>query len=65
MEPSAGVDNPHEEDDMKYLMMVCVEHPDPVAADLDEAIELASKHPVAKYGALELRPFWPMNGSAQ
>ena len=35
------------------------------AADLDEAIEIASKHPVAKFGALELRPFWPMEGSAQ
>ena len=29
-------------------------------ADLDEAIEIASRHPVAKFGALELRPFWPM-----
>jgi hypothetical protein len=29
-------------------------------ADLDEAIEVASKHPVAKFGALELRPFWPL-----
>ncbi|BEP13586.1 YciI family protein [Acidothermaceae bacterium B102] len=28
-------------------------------ADLDEAIEIASKHPVALVGALELRPFWP------
>ncbi len=27
-------------------------------ADLDEAIEVASKHPIAKYGMLELRPFW-------
>lgn len=27
-------------------------------ADLDEAIEVASKHPVAKFGAIELRPFW-------
>ncbi|BCB78766.1 YciI family protein [Phytohabitans flavus] len=27
-------------------------------ADLDEAIEVASKHPVAKYGAIEVRPFW-------
>jgi hypothetical protein len=26
-------------------------------ADLDEAIEVASKHPVARYGTLELRPF--------
>ncbi len=31
------------------------------AADLDEAIEIASKHPVAKFGALELRPFWPFS----
>jgi hypothetical protein len=29
--------------------------------DLDEAIEVASKHPVAKFGTLELRPFWPFD----
>ena len=29
-------------------------------ADLDEAIEVASKHPMAKFGMLELRPFWPL-----
>lgn len=27
-------------------------------ADLDEAIEAASKHPAAGFGTLELRPFW-------
>ena len=27
-------------------------------ADLDEAIEVASKHPVARFGKLEVRPFW-------
>ena len=27
-------------------------------ADLDEAIEVAAKHPVAKFGAIELRPVW-------
>jgi hypothetical protein len=27
-------------------------------ADLDEAIEVASKHPAARFGKLELRPFW-------
>lgn len=27
-------------------------------ADLDEAIEVATKHPMAKFGMLELRPFW-------
>ena len=27
-------------------------------ADLDEAIEVASKHPVATFGAIELRPIW-------
>jgi hypothetical protein len=26
-------------------------------ADLDEAIEIAGKHPVARFGSLELRPF--------
>jgi len=28
-------------------------------ADLDEAIEVASKHPMAKFGTVEIRPFWP------
>jgi hypothetical protein len=28
-------------------------------ADLDEAIEVASKHPMAWAGMIELRPFWP------
>jgi hypothetical protein len=27
-------------------------------ADLDEAIEIASKHPIARYGMIEVRPFW-------
>jgi hypothetical protein len=27
-------------------------------ADLDEAIEVASKHPVARFGFVEVRPFW-------
>jgi hypothetical protein len=27
-------------------------------ADLDEAIEVASKHPVARFGAVEVRPLW-------
>ena len=26
--------------------------------DLDEAIEVASKHPVARFGMVEVRPFW-------
>jgi hypothetical protein len=29
-------------------------------ANLDEAIEVASKHPIAKFGMIELRPFWPL-----
>jgi hypothetical protein len=27
-------------------------------ADMEEAIEVAAKHPVAKFGAIELRPVW-------
>jgi hypothetical protein len=27
-------------------------------ADLDEAIEVAAKHPVARHGMVEVRPFW-------
>jgi hypothetical protein len=30
-------------------------------ADLDQAIEVASKHPMAWHGVLELRPFWPFD----
>jgi hypothetical protein len=28
--------------------------------DVDEAVEIASKHPMATVGAIELRPFWPV-----
>ena len=27
--------------------------------DLDEAIEIARRHPMARLGVLEVRPFWP------
>jgi hypothetical protein len=27
--------------------------------NLDEAIDYASRHPMARFGRLELRPFWP------
>jgi hypothetical protein len=27
-------------------------------ADLDEAIEVASKHPMAEFGMIEVRPMW-------
>ncbi|MEJ3748845.1 YciI family protein [Actinomycetes bacterium KLBMP 9797] len=27
-------------------------------ADLDEALEVAAKHPVAGFGTVEVRPFW-------
>ena len=27
-------------------------------ASLDEALEVAGKHPVARFGAIDLRPFW-------
>jgi hypothetical protein len=29
-------------------------------ADLDEAIEVAAKHPVARFGVIEVSPFWPL-----
>ena len=29
-------------------------------ADLDEAIEVASKHPMARFGRIELRRAWPL-----
>ena len=28
-------------------------------ASLDEAIEVAAKHPMARFGRIEVRPFWP------
>jgi hypothetical protein len=28
--------------------------------DLDEAIEIAAKHPMARLGMVEVRPFWPL-----
>ena len=27
--------------------------------DLDEAIEVAAAYPMARFGRLEVRPFWP------
>jgi hypothetical protein len=30
-------------------------------ADLDEAIEIASKHPMAAYAGVEVRPLWPLD----
>lgn len=27
-------------------------------ADLDQAIDVASKHPMARFGRIEVRPFW-------
>ena len=27
-------------------------------ADLDEALNVAAKHPVARFGKIEVRPFW-------
>ena len=29
--------------------------------DLDEAIEIAGRHPMARFGRIELRPFWPFD----
>jgi hypothetical protein len=28
-------------------------------ADLDTAIEIASRHPMARFGRIEIRPLWP------
>jgi hypothetical protein len=28
-------------------------------ADMDEAVEVASQHPMARFGRLEIRPLWP------
>ena len=28
-------------------------------ADLDEAIDYVSRHPMARIGRIEIRPFWP------
>lgn len=31
-------------------------------ADMDEAIAIAAKHPMARAGRIELRAFWPFEG---
>jgi len=31
-------------------------------ASMDEAIEIAAKHPMARAGRIELRAFWPIDG---
>ena len=28
-------------------------------ADLDEAVAIASRHPMARFGRIEIRPIWP------
>ncbi|HZA04186.1 MAG TPA: YciI family protein [Propionibacteriaceae bacterium] len=33
--------------------------------DLDEAIEIAAQHPQSAGGRLELRPFWPLDGTGE
>ncbi|MGI8768509.1 MAG: YciI family protein [Propionibacteriaceae bacterium] len=30
--------------------------------DLDEALEIAARHPMAYGGRIEVRPFWPIDG---
>ncbi|MGQ4432843.1 nuclear transport factor 2 family protein [Streptomyces sp. SAS_260] len=32
---------------------------------LEEAVEAAARHPVATIGAMEVRPFWPMEGEEE
>jgi hypothetical protein len=27
--------------------------------NLDEAVEIATQHPMARFGRIEIRPFWP------
>ncbi len=29
--------------------------------DLDDVIDIASRHPMARHGQIEIRPFWPLN----
>ena len=41
---------------MKYMLIHCIEEAAEHGADLDEAIEVASKHPTAWYGTIEVRP---------
>ena len=30
--------------------------------NLDEAIDIASRHPMARFGRIEVRPMWPFEG---
>lgn len=29
--------------------------------NLDDVIDVASRHPMARFGQIEIRPFWPLN----
>jgi len=42
---------------MKFLMIHLINEAVP-PTDMDEAIEIASRHPTARIGTFELRPFW-------
>lgn len=33
-------------------------------ADLDDAIDIASRHPMARFGQIEIRPVWPLGPEA-
>ena len=33
-------------------------------ADIDEAVEIASRHPMARFGRIEVRAAWPIEGLA-
>lgn len=33
--------------------------------DLDDAISIASKHPMARFGQIEIRPLWPLMPPAE
>jgi hypothetical protein len=36
---------------MRYLLIEC--------ADMDEAVEVAARHPAASYETIEVRELWP------
>lgn len=51
-EVSHGALTPATEQLVGYDILEC--------ASVDEAVEIATKHPMARFGRIELRPIWPL-----
>ena len=44
---------------MRYMLLICADEAVRLSPEESAAIEVASRHPVARIGTVEVRPFWP------